>query len=170
MENAHRIEGGNRRKKGQMSMLVFVLGVVFFIMLGIFLFTSGIKSSDTDYTNMYVHNLLLSAMRTSTGYPNPCISVSDTLSCAYLTPDRICGSMKCSEIVEEVTKKAIESSLKQNYDYYLVVEPENWDIVGGSVISMGNEEAAKKRPRFVANEKVLAFGSNLRIKLTISGK
>ena len=171
MENAHKIEGGKiSRKKGQMSMLVFVLGVVFFIMLGIFLFTAGIKSSDTDYVNMYVHNLLLSAMRTSTGYPNPCISVSDTLSCAYLTPDRICGSRKCSEIAEEVTDNALGSIIKQNYDYYLVVEPENWDIMGGSVISIGNEAVAKKRPRFVANEKVLAYGSNLRIMLTIAGK
>ncbi|MBN2101890.1 MAG: hypothetical protein JW716_03400 [Candidatus Aenigmarchaeota archaeon] len=165
---SHSRSMGSSRTKGQMSMMVFALGVVFFIMLGIFLFTSNIKSKDTDYVNMYVHNLLLSTMRTSTGYGHPCISVSDTISCAYLTPNRLCGTEKCSDIVQRVTESIIERAIKPNYGYFIIVEPENWDIVGGERITMGDPDTESKRPHYVANEKILAYGSNLRIELIIT--
>ncbi len=156
------------KKKGQMSMLVFVLGVVFFIMLGTFLFVSSIKSPDSDYVNMYVHNLLLSTLRTSTGYGHPCISVSDTLSCAYLTPNRLCGTEKCSDIAVAVAEETINKAIKPSYGYFIIIEPENWDIVGGERIIIGNPEMEKKRPHYTANEKILAYGSNLRIELIIA--
>lgn len=164
MENARK----GKRKKGQMSMLVFVLGVVFFIMMGIFLFTSSINPPNTEYVNLYVHNLLLSTLRSGTGYPHPCLSVSDTLSCAYLTPNRLCGNSACSEIAVDVTKKPLENIIKSNYGYYLIVEPDNWDMVGGSRITVGQESVEDKHPHYVANEKVLAYGSNLRIKLILA--
>ena len=154
--------------KGQMSMMVLALGVVFFIMLGIFLFTSSIKSKDIDYENMYVHNLLLSTLRTSTGYGHPCLSVSDTISCAYLTPNRLCGTEKCSDIAQRITEVTIQKTIKSNYGYFIIVEPENWDIVGGERITIGDPGIEKKMPHYAANEKILAYGSNLRIELIIA--
>jgi hypothetical protein len=176
MENAHRFGAVGARisshgkRKGQMSMLVFVLGVVFFILLGIFLFTSSLKPADTEYANMYVHNLLLSVMRKTTGYGNPCISVSDTISCAYLTPNRICGNQKCSDIASNVTQEAIESVIKPSYGFILIVEPENWDVVGGERLKIGEASIESKRPHYSANEKILSYGSNLRIELIIAAK
>ncbi|NOX71374.1 MAG: hypothetical protein GXO64_01615 [Candidatus Micrarchaeota archaeon] len=156
--------------KGQMSMLVLVLGIMFFIMLGVFLFTSNIKPKNTDYANLYVHNLLLTSLRSYTGYSHPCMSVSDTLSCAYLTPNRFCSSDECFQLAPSVAEETIRRVLKQNYDFLLIVEPENWDTVGGERIVIGNPAIENIRPKYTANEKILAYGSNLRIVLMIAEK
>jgi len=171
MENAH--DAGrkqNKGRKGQMSMLVLVLGVLFFMMLAIFLFANSIKPKDVEYSNLYVHNLLLSSLRSTTGYNNPCLTVSDTLSCAYLTPERYCSEYQCSELASNVTRNAIEKVIKPTFDYFLVVEPENWGITGGERIEVGNPAVEHARPKYTANEKILIYGSNLRIVLMMANK
>ncbi len=163
MENAHKA-----KDKGQISMMVIVLGVVFFLMLGLFLFISSIKPQNDDFINLYVHNLLLASLRMHTGYGQPCLSVSDTLGCAYITPDRLCGGEKCSELAEIVAKGAIESVIRPDMDYLLIVEPENQDVMGGYRMEIGNPDLENRKKKFVANEKVIQYG--LRIALILAKK
>lgn len=84
--------GNPRRLKAQSSMLLIVIVIMIFVAMVVFLLGIASTISNNDFTALYVNNLLLSVMRTDTGYTDSkCKLVSDLVFCAYFTPEWQCG-------------------------------------------------------------------------------
>ena len=155
-------------KKGQTSMMLIVLAIIIFIILGVFLLISSLRPVNSEYYNLYAHNLLLSALRRNTGYGGYCETVSSTISCAYMTSYRNCGGVECRALSEEIVPQLIESLISPNLDYCLIVEPEN--MTSGEQILYGPKcsEVTAKKQMWTANEKILQYGANLNMKMIIT--
>lgn len=81
-----------RSKSAQSSMLLIVIVIMIFV--GVAVILLGITSTvgGNDLTSLYVNNMVLSMMRTDTGYTDSkCKLVSDLVFCAYFTPEWQCG-------------------------------------------------------------------------------
>ncbi len=153
-------------------MLAIVLIMIIFIILGLFLFVSSLGGPpELEYNNLYAHNLLISTLRTTTGYPSPCKTISDTLVCAYSTPEVICGTRKCGRndlddgLATYLTNKTISEVLKPNLKYYLIAKPE---IGGGLSVFIGDSSTKDTNPHWTANERVITH--DLRIELILANK
>ncbi len=157
-------------RKGQTSMIVIVLMIIIMMGMGVFLLFSSIREPATEFNNYYAHNLLISVLRTHTGYGPPCTTVSETVSSAYLHPGTTCQGKPKTEVLEEIIPSLMGSVLRGSLEYYMVIEPESWDVSGGRRLEFGREWVDSAKNRWVANEKVLQYGSNLRVKLVISEK
>jgi hypothetical protein len=153
-----------------MIMIVFV--VLIMIALGVFFLVSSVKPTISEYENLYVHNLILTVLRTDTGYRSPCTTISETMSSVALTPGRNCGGKINTEILDESVPLLIENILGDKYltkyDYYIKVEPENYEVAGGISKSYGNQALETRQKKWVANEKILQYQSNLRIMLILA--
>jgi hypothetical protein len=157
--------------KAQTSIVMIVIILFLFIGLGAFLFLTGIKNYvPNEYNNLYAHNLLLSVMRKDSGYSAPCRTVSEILVCAHSTPEKRCGGMRCKDLSDQVVPNLIGNTIKPNFDYLLIVEPDLWEIYGGYRLIYGNPNLERSRQLWQANEKVLAYDTNLNIKMIIVQK
>lgn len=157
-----------RRLKGQTSMILIVLIIIIFMAIGIFLLISSIKPVNEDYYNLYAHNLLLTVLRTHTGYGGECETYASTLACAYMKPYRGCGTSECRNLSYEITPYLIEKIIKPNLDYCLVIEPEEGMQGEKLVYGPRCDVVLNKRVKWTANEKILQYGANLNIKFFIS--
>jgi hypothetical protein len=82
----------SQRMKAQSSMLLIVIVIMIFVGLAVFLLGLASTVAGNEFTALYVNNLLLSVMRTDTGYTDSkCKLVSDLVFCAYFTPEWQCG-------------------------------------------------------------------------------
>jgi hypothetical protein len=73
-------------------MLLIVIIIMIFVGLAVFLLGIANPVTSNEVTGIYVNNLLLSVMRTDTGYTDSkCKLVSDLVFCAYFTPEWQCG-------------------------------------------------------------------------------
>lgn len=161
--------------KGQTSAILIVLIILIFMGLAVFLIFSSMGDTHDEYQNLYVHNLLLSVLRRNTGYGGYCETVSSTISCAYMTPQRSCGGEPCRNLSMEIVPSLVDRVIKQNYDYCMVVEPEsnlNRSMTEESAgISYGNcESVRRKGERWVANEKILQHDADLNIRMFVARK
>jgi hypothetical protein len=155
-----------KKIKAQESMLAIVLIMIIFIVLGLFLFVSSLGGPpELEYNNLYAHNLLISTLRTTTGYPSPCKTISDTLVCAYSTPLVNCAGVECKVLAEGLTNETISKVLKPNLKYYLIVKSE---IGGGSSVFVGDSSVINTNPHWTANERVITH--DLRIELILANK
>ena len=159
-----------RKKSGQTSMILIVLIIIIFMAIGIFLLISSIRPEYDEYNNLYAHNLLLSVLRHHTGYGGYCDTVSSTISCAYMTSYRNCRNTNCRNLSREIVPELVESVIKPTFDYCLIIEPQNWTVVGGDRIVYGPrcDVVTKKQERWTANEKILQEDANLNIKMIIA--
>jgi hypothetical protein len=88
-----------KRKKAQSSMILIIVVLMMFIGIAVFLLQLASTVSKEEYTTFYAGSLLLSMMRTETGFTDSrCRTVSDMVACACFTPDWVCGSESCSEL------------------------------------------------------------------------
>jgi hypothetical protein len=158
------------KRKGQTSMILIVFVIIIMMALGVFLLISSIESPPSEYENLYVHNLLLSVLRKDTGYRSPCSTISETIASVVLTPGRNCGGKSNSEVLDEILPVAIESILagKPKYDYYISIRPESYEQFGGTSKSYGNPSLEQRERKWVANEKILQYDSNIRIMLILA--
>lgn len=156
--------------KAQASILA--IAIAMFIVIAIISFsmlTSIRKERINEFNNIYVHNLLLTVMRSTTGYASPCHTFSDTMVCCYFTPNKRCSQKRCIDICEEDLKERIENLIKPSFSYFLSIEPEGFEYTGGSRVFIGNDSVEDAYPVYVANEKVItSYESDLRIKLIIA--
>ena len=157
--------------KGQTTLVVMVLAIIIFIILGLFFLTSSMSrpKNVSEYYNMYAHNLLLSITRADTGYGGICKSFADVGVCA-ITRNGMCGSVSCRDILSNDLKVKIDSIIKPDIDYVLIIEPENWELIGGERIVIGNQEIMNYDEKWAANEKILRKGENINIRLFIAPK
>ena len=172
--------------RGQTTMVLILLVILLFAGTAIFLLTFAKTVSQNDYMNLYAHNLLLSLMRSDTGYTDPnCKLVSDALACAFFSPDYLCGkgseAVSCLSLANRTATDYIErfSMIKKSYRYLLIVEPQGFTVLGPDglpfKISIGDAGVALGRQtKYSANEqmrKATATGVfNLNARLIIMTK
>jgi len=154
--------------KAQSSMILIILVIIIFGGLAVFLLGFAKTFSQPEYTNLYVHNLLLSVMRADTGYTDSkCKLLSDTLSCAFFESDWKCGGdgPTCLRHVNDTIQQYIGSFelIQKSYKYLFIAKPEY--MTGGEVIhpltnepmriKIGDLSLEKVRvQKIVANEQV----------------
>jgi len=165
------------KRKSQTSLIMIVLIIIIFIGVGLFLLISAFTTEEMEYYNLYTHNLLVSVMRAKTSYKNPCETVSDTLYCAMTGLDRKCKSLDhetikkgCREVADEVTPELIRKVLttKPSLDYYMIIQPEDPEHLGGETITYGNPDVQNRGKTWTANERVLRYQTNLQIQLILA--
>jgi len=163
--------------RGQASLIMIVLIIIIFIIIGLFLLVSSFTTEETEYYNIYAHDLLVSVMRTKTGYQNPCETVSDTIYCSMTRVDRQCRYSEdesirksCRAVADEVAPGLISKVLatKPNLDYYMTIQAEDPEHLGGETISYGNPDVAGRGKTWTANERVLRYQTNLQIQLILA--
>jgi len=174
-----------KEKKGQTTMIVLVFMLLLFLGMGVFLFSLADTVSQEDYMDIYVNNLLLSVMRTDTGYDDiKCKKISDVVSCALVTPYWICGDsdIRCNDIAEEKLSEYIGAfeTISQNYryalristnDYIPVIDGEftEYLVFGDNSLADPQTREEKKIEKRTANyaiQKRLS-GNNYNLKLTL---
>ncbi|NIO22563.1 MAG: hypothetical protein GTN38_00865 [Candidatus Aenigmarchaeota archaeon] len=164
-------------RKAQASLVMIVLIIIIFIGVGLFLLISSLTTEGTEYYNLYTHDLLVSVMRVKTGYKNPCETVSDTLYCAMTRVERQCKysmdetiKKDCREVADEVTPEVIRKVLttKPSLDYYMIIQPEDPEHLGGEIITYGNPDVQNRGKTWTANERVLRYQTNLQIQLILT--
>ncbi|MCK5023448.1 MAG: hypothetical protein KAS04_04720 [Candidatus Aenigmarchaeota archaeon] len=157
-------------KKGQTSMILIVLMIVIFMAIGIFIVISSLKTEYEDYNNLYAHNILLSTLRRTTGHGGYCDTISSTISCAYMTSYRNCGGVTCRNLSMEIVPKLIDTIIKEDFEYCMIIEPDNWTVMGGDRIVFGPrcDTVLRKSQRWTANERILQEGANLNIQMIIT--
>ena len=163
--------------RGQTTLVLIVLIIIIFVAIGLFLLISAFKTEETEYYNLYAHNLLVSVMRAETGYKSPCETVSDTLYCTLTRLGKQCKLEKdetikkeCREVADEVTPQLIRKILatKPSLDYYMIIQPEDPEHLGGETITYGNPDIKNMRRTWTANERVLRYQTNLQIQIIIA--
>lgn len=75
------------------------------------------------YTNFFTNALLLTLLRTDTGYSEPkCKHISDLIFCAYFHPGWMCGEMNCYDLAKERLDYYISQFSEEKLRYLLIVE------------------------------------------------
>ncbi|NIO21390.1 MAG: hypothetical protein GTN76_11795 [Candidatus Aenigmarchaeota archaeon] len=163
--------------RGQTSLVLIVLMIIVFVAVGLFLLISAFTVEETEYYNLYAHNLLVSVMRAKTGYKSPCETVSDTLYCTLTRLGKKCKLTKdesikkdCREVADEITPILIRKVLttKPSLDYYMIIQPEDPEHLGGETINYGNPDVKNRPRKWTANERVLRYQTNLQIQLILA--
>jgi hypothetical protein len=117
-----------RNKIGQSSMLMVVIVIMMFVGVAVLLLGITSTVSGNDLTSLYVNNMVLSMMRTDTGYTDSkCKLVSDLVFCAYFTPEWQCGPgvPNCLGLANETISRymAIIGNQTKSMKYLFTVTP-----------------------------------------------
>lgn len=160
--------------KGQTTIVLIVLLIVIFGGIVLFLLSFAQSISRVEQTNLYVHNLLLSTLRTNTPhYTDPdCFLVSDLVHCAYYKPSWICGNgyRNCFDEANTTIAgyMAQFEEFNKNYRYLFLVEPET-SIIREEEILIGDASLAEERTeKIVANERIQKGMNILNVRLIVA--
>lgn len=163
-------------------MIVIILIIIVFGGMAVFLLALADNVSQSEYINLYTHNLLSSMLRTDTGITNPsCKTVSDLLACSFLSPTYICEAGRtCFSMAETVIDRIVSdfASDKQGFRYLLIVEPEGFVALPQGIpytVEIGDLTLKDARiEKITSNERIQrVLGGNpylMDIRLTISRK
>lgn len=156
-------------------MILIVLVLIIFAGIAVFLFTFARTVSQEEYMNIYVHNLLLTTLRTDTGYTDAnCKLVSDTLACAFLHPAHRCGGTgpACLDLANQTVTEYLNKSenVRKNYRYLLIVESETWGGEAGPYrLEIGDKALETERvTKISANEVIQREGAILGVRLIMA--
>lgn len=169
-------------QKAQTSMILIIIVIVIFGGLVVFLLGFAKTISQTEYMNLYTHNLLLTIMRIDTGYTDAnCKLVSDTISCTFFAPEWRCGGdgPSCLSLANETMSNHISQFelIQKSFRYLLKVTPEGFVVrlpTGEPFeIEIGDKGLDTERiEKFTASERIqktTATGQyNLRVQLIIA--
>jgi hypothetical protein len=112
-------------KKSQASMLLIVLVILIIMGLGIFILSIPQVIRQSEYLDLYGHNLLLSIINTDTGYTDEkCKFVENALRCRFFNPSYFCEpDVNCSEVAEESITNYMNTfnSISENFRYLFIV-------------------------------------------------
>ncbi len=168
-----------RANKGQTTLVMIVIIIIIFAGIIMFLLNLAGTVSQKEYMNMYSHNMLLSILRTDTGYlDSKCQTMSDTLACAFLEPSWVCegSGMRCKDLAEGLLASytgKLEAT-KKNYLYLFTVEPTGGLVVRDPetgeqmVIQVGNMDPSAKGDIITANERIVKGGNILKVQLKLT--
>jgi hypothetical protein len=169
------------KRKAQTNMIMVVLLMVIFAIVVVFLLSVAQQVEQEDYMSLYANNIVLSIMKTDTGYSDSnCKLMSDLTACAFILPDWICGDsgLTCKEMADQRLNLYMESleGISQNYRYLFVVTTSDFisrnalDQGVNQQLLIGDEELLDshetKRTSVYAIQKSLG-GSSYNIKVTL---
>jgi len=157
--------------KGQSGFVMIFLLVILVMFIFVFMLSFVGTVRNTEYTQFYTTNLLISIMRADTGETDPsCRYVADAIYCSFISPSYICGTtgVTCGEIARNTIDNYLDydtSIVKKSFKHYLIAEPEgSWNPVysiGNPItFSAGDISVMDERRKTAANEFV---GSGLQI-------
>jgi len=168
-----------RKRKAQTNMIMLVILLLVFIGIILLLFSLSRTASQEDYMNLYAHNMLLSLMRTDTGYSGSgCKLISDAVFCAFTRGDVICGDegLTCYELANQSIGGYMDafSEISRNYRYLLEVTPVfcSRSEEGCRVLDFGDPDVAELERKWVANSAIQKSMAgkpyNIRIRLYVA--
>lgn len=157
-------------------MILIVLLVIIFAGIAVFLFTLARTVSPEEYMNVYVHNLLLSIMRTDTGYTDAsCKLVSDLLACAAITPAHLCDGwgLNCLDLANQTVTEYMDrfEAIRKNYRYLLIVGSGGLvpTETGKPLLEIGDKALATARvTKITASEVIQREGYILEVTMIIA--
>ncbi len=167
------------RNKGQTTLVMIVIVIIVFSGVILFLLSLAETVSQEEYMNLYAHNMLLSVLRTDTGYlDSSCQTVADTISCAFLEPSRVCegSGMTCRDLAGSLLEghaSRLEETRK-NYLYLFTVEPTGGLVVRDPetgepmVMEVGTLDPSAKGDVMTANERIVKGGNILKVQLRLA--
>lgn len=131
------------KRKAQTSAILIILVMVIFGGLVVFLLTFAQTVSRPEYTRLYATNIMLSVMRTDTGYMDSrCKLVSDAMSCAFFESDWKCGGdgPTCLDLVNDTIKSHIDDFelVQKSYRYLFIAGPVRLDPNTGEYMDILN--------------------------------
>ena len=120
-----------RKKKAQTTIVLLFLVIMIFGILFVFMLSFVETLSQEEYMETYLYNMLLSIVRTDTGYTDSnCKLVSDSLGCAFLQPTYYCGGgvVKCRDLATSKITYYIDKfeTIKSNFKYFFQVVPQGF--------------------------------------------
>jgi hypothetical protein len=169
--------------KGQTTMVFMILIIIIFVGMGVFLLSLAKNVSQSEYINLYTHNLLSSILKTETGFSMPpCRTVSDLLACSFLSPSYMCGSEDCFTLANSTVNEYVSQFgfIKEGFNYLFIVKPSGFtasleEDVRPHTVKIGELSLERKKTeKFTANERIqMVLGENpyfLDIRLIIARK
>lgn len=114
-------------KKAQTSIVLILMVLIIFGGLVLFLLSLAQTISQEDYMNIYVHNMILSLLRTDTGeLGKECKFVSDAIACATYRGQCDSGT-QCKTLVDDRIDFYMEqlNQIKTTYNWYIGVFDRN---------------------------------------------
>jgi len=172
----------NNKIKGQTTMIMIVLIIIIFLGMSTFLLSLAETVSQSEYLNMYTHNLLSSTLKADTGYLEAnCRTVSDLLACSFFSPTYVCGGVQdCHSLAEEKVEDSISrfQLIKEGFRHLIVVEPEGFTaVVGGGIqkVEIGDSHLDdEKVDKITADERISGIFNGeayiLNIRLIVAKK
>lgn len=154
-------------RQGQTTMIFIVLIIIIFLGMGVFLLSLAQTVSQSEYINLYTHNLLSSLVKTDTGYTDAsCKTVADLLSCSFLSPTHICGTQDCFSLSEQTVNSYMEqfAFIKEGFRYLLIVES-----VGFTALPQGVPHKVEIGDPSLKEEKIEKITANERIQKVVGG-
>ena len=172
------------RRKAQTSMILIVLLLIIFAALAVFLMSLAKTVSQEDYMDLYVNNLMLSIMRTDTGYSDSkCKLISDTVFCALTSSSWPCGDsgMTCLEFTNESLTEYTEAFglISRNYRYLFEITTHEYcfmDDEGCMMLRFGDESLKSyrgsrvKTANYAIQKSMEGNPFNLKVRLYIARK
>lgn len=135
-------------------MILIIIVIMIFVGMVVFLLQLASNVSREEFTALYATNLLLSVMRTDTGYSDSnCKLVSDLVFCAYFKPDWVCGDsqINCLELANSTIAKymTIFGNETKSLKYlFTITTPESiaWDQSGEPIsLDIGDNSLKKSK-------------------------
>jgi len=146
-------------KKAQTTMVLMFLVLIIFGMLFLFLLSFADTFNREDYVEQYVSDLLLSLVRTDTGYSDEfCKSVGNAMASVFMHPSYFCGTENCEDIAISRVGYYLDrfDLLKQNFEYFLRVEPQTGVFRDENSIpiefEIGDEAVVQADEKFTAKQ------------------
>jgi hypothetical protein len=167
-----------RRSKAQTTIVMLVIVIMVFGGIVTFLLTLAGTVSQREYMNLYVHNMLLTTLRTDTGYlDSNCRTVSDTITCAFLNPGWVCegSGTTCKGLAQSLLAGYADrfDTIRKNYLYLFTVEPEGFSVRDPDTgdlmkIEVGNLDPSARVEALTANERIVKEGNIFKAQLRIA--
>lgn len=146
---------------GQANIVMMVLVLMMVFAMFFFLLQLLQKPPESALDNLYVHNMLLSIMRTDTGYnESNCKTVSDAIACYFFEPQYNCdGRIPCKVVAESRIQELLHEygNVRKNRRFYFEVEAERKVISHFGVVpemKIGDPSVEDNPQKITANEKV----------------
>ena len=168
--------------KGQTTMILIVLVVIIFGGLVLFLLSfAEVLVPSVEYDNLYVHNLLLTTLKTDTGYlDDDCRTISDLFMCSF-TINTVCGDTgrTCREALDELLPYYLGrfEEVRPGFRYVVIAEsgtptwnPRNPDGTPMRMV-LGNESlATEKVEKLSANQRIIKESYTLDVNILTARK
>ncbi|MBI2675950.1 MAG: hypothetical protein HYX24_05800 [Candidatus Aenigmarchaeota archaeon] len=154
--------------RGQTNMIIAVVAIAVFVSVAVFLFSALKAPPNSEYINVYSHNLLISVLRADTGYlDSACKTVEDAITCVYTEPiTYLCdSSIGCRKLAEDKIAEYMSKNtfLGRKYRYLFNVGLEGKPSSPGSILNFGDSRLER--------EKIEKTSADVTIqKITRSGK